>query len=59
MEYPGQYEKEMWQITNENKLELIPQLKDEGNEFYRKGEYEKALEKYQLALTFIDQLQLR
>lgn len=59
MEQPGQYERENWQITDDNKLELIPQLKEKGNEFYKSEEYDKALEKYQLALTFIDQLQLR
>ncbi|XP_065214356.1 AH receptor-interacting protein isoform X2 [Planococcus citri] len=59
VEQPGEYEKENWQITDDNKLELIPKLKIDGNTFYESSEYEKALEKYQLGLTYIDQLQLR
>lgn len=59
VEQPGEYEKENWQISNDNKLELIPKLKEQGNELYKREEYEKALEKYQLALSFIDHLQLR
>lgn len=59
IEYPGEYEKELWQIDDKNKLELIPKLKEEGNVFYEKQKYEKALEKYELAFSFIDQLQLR
>lgn len=59
VEHPGQYEQELWQIKDENKLELIPKLKEEGNKFYTNKEYTKALEKYEIALTFIDQFQLR
>lgn len=59
VEYPGQYEQELWQIKDENKLELIPKLREEGNKFYATKDYTKALEKYELALMFIDQFQLR
>lgn len=59
VEFPGEYEQELWQIKDENKLELVPKLKEEGNQLYATKEYAKALEKYELALMFIDQFQLR
>ena len=59
VQQPGQYEREYWQITDVNKREMIPQLKEGGNQYYRSKEYEKAVEKYEMALNFIDQLQLR
>lgn len=46
-------------MDTEQKLKLIPKLKEKGNILYQNKKYEKAIEKYDLALTFIDQLQLR
>lgn len=59
VEQPDEYEKEPWQMDTEQKLKLIPKLKEKGNILYQNKKYEKAIEKYDLALTFIDQLQLR
>lgn len=46
-------------MNSEQKLNFISQLKEKGNVLYQNKKYEEAIEKYELALTYIDQLQLR
>jgi len=56
---PGEYEKETWQMDSEEKLNVVPKLKAEGNELYTKGEYKESAEKYAQALGCLEQLCLR
>lgn len=55
----GSYEKEFWAMTENERLESIPVLKDEGNAFYKKGNHEAASKKYSEALGRLEQLMLR
>ena len=50
VEQPGEYEKESWAMSDEEKMVLIPKLKEEGNEFVKKKIYKEAAEKYEEAL---------
>ncbi len=50
VELPGEYEKESWLMTDAEKLILIPKLKDEGNDFFKRKLYNEALAKYEEAL---------
>lgn len=53
------YEKESWQMDEDEKLKKIPELKSEGNDLYHKQEYKKAAEKYALAIGMLEQLMLK
>lgn len=37
VEKPDEYEQEIWQMTDEEKIEKIPILKEEGNRLYKEG----------------------
>lgn len=59
MEQPEDYEKETWQMEVPERIEKIPQLKQQGNEEYRKKNYAKAAEMYATALSILEQLMLK
>ncbi|XP_023237615.1 AH receptor-interacting protein-like [Centruroides sculpturatus] len=56
---PGDYEKESWAMDPEEKLQSIPLLQEQGNEFYGQKKYKEASEKYAEALNRLEQLLLR
>ncbi|XP_019870940.1 AH receptor-interacting protein [Aethina tumida] len=58
VEQPEDYEKETWQMEVPERIEKIPQLKQQGNEEYRKKNYAKAAEMYATALSILEQLML-
>ena len=41
------------------KMGKIPQLREEGNDLYRKGKVKEAVDKYSMALGMLEQLMLR
>ncbi|CAD6215859.1 GSCOCG00000675001-RA-CDS [Cotesia congregata] len=53
-----EYEKELWQMTEKEKLEYIPVLREKGNEEFRKKNYDSASEKYRTAIGILEQLML-
>uniref|UniRef100_A0A8D9ACC2 AH receptor-interacting protein n=1 Tax=Cacopsylla melanoneura TaxID=428564 RepID=A0A8D9ACC2_9HEMI len=59
VESASEYEHESWQLTEAEKLDSIPTLKDEGNTLYRTGNIQGALEKYRTALGYLEQLMLK
>lgn len=59
VELPHEYEKETWQMEEGEKLEKIPKLKEEGNKLYQEKCYEKASDKYALAIGILEQLMLK
>ncbi|KAJ0176491.1 hypothetical protein K1T71_007670 [Dendrolimus kikuchii] len=59
VEREDEYEKEIWQLTPEEKMELIPELKEKGNKLYGKKLYEEAEEAYKQAIGICEQLMLR
>lgn len=59
VETPEEYEKETWQMTENEKLDAVPILKEEGNTFYRNKEYDKAAAKYSTAIGILEQLMLK
>lgn len=56
---PGEYKKEPWQMDSQEKLNIVPKLKQEGNQLYTTEEYKEAAEKYAQALGCLEQLCLR
>ncbi|CAI2724177.1 unnamed protein product [Schistosoma spindalis] len=60
VEIPGTgSRKETWIMTPEEKLETVPVLREEGNQLYNRGEYNKAAACYSEALGILEQLGLR
>ncbi|XP_063865630.1 AH receptor-interacting protein-like [Scylla paramamosain] len=55
----GSYEKEFWAMSEEERINSIPALKEEGNSLYKVGDHEGASKKYSEALGRLEQLMLR
>jgi AH receptor-interacting protein len=58
IEAPGDYQKESWQMNEEEKLNAIPGLHAEGNSFFRDKDYKAAADKYAMAIGILEQLML-
>lgn len=59
VEIPGTGRKDTWIMTPEEKFATVPVLREEGNQLYSHGEYNKAAICYSEALGILDQLILR
>lgn len=59
MENCGEYEKESWAMSEDEKLKSIPVLKAKGNAHYAAGEYDEAVKEYCEALGRLDQMMIR
>ncbi|XP_076044663.1 AH receptor-interacting protein isoform X2 [Oratosquilla oratoria] len=55
----GTYEKEFWAMTDNERFESIPALRENGNMLYKEGKHEEACQKYKEALGRLEQLILR
>lgn len=55
---PDEYEKESWQMTEDEKLESIPHLKEKGNVLFREKKYDSASMEYAKAIGMLEQLML-
>lgn len=53
---PGDYEKDAWAMSENEKVAEIPKLKEEGNQLYKTKKYELAAEKYSQALGLLERL---
>ena len=58
-EEADEYEKEIWQMDDEEKMEEIPKLRLEGNSLFKSGGNQAAVSKYSKALEIIEQLILK
>ncbi|RWS30515.1 AH receptor-interacting protein-like protein [Leptotrombidium deliense] len=56
VENPEEYEKEIWQMEDNEKIDSIPRLRESGNKLYNEKKYEEASAKYGKAIAIIDQL---
>ncbi|XP_072949425.1 AH receptor-interacting protein [Epargyreus clarus] len=59
VEREDEYEKEIWQLNIQERIDMIPELKEKGNLLYGKKMYDEAEEKYKQALGIIEQLMIR
>ena len=46
-------------MNAEEKQRSIPRLREEGNAFYGRGEFERAADSYSRAIQLLEELQLR
>jgi len=56
---PGEFEKDTYLLSDEEKQRQIPDLKLAGNNLYNAGKYEEAANKYGQALQFFEDLMLK
>lgn len=59
VELPEQYEKDSWQLTDDEKTVAIETLRERGNQYYKMKNYQKAEESYRSALGMLEQLMLK
>ncbi|XP_071946593.1 AH receptor-interacting protein-like [Antedon mediterranea] len=56
IKFPGQYEKETWAMTDDEKLNALPRLKEDGNRLYQDKQFAEAEAKYAEALGCLENL---
>lgn len=59
IEQPNEYEKESWQLNDNEKSKTISEYRDSGNKLYRNGKIDEAEEKYRAALAIVEPLLLK
>ncbi|KAG7196533.1 hypothetical protein KM043_018557 [Ampulex compressa] len=55
---PCEYEKEAWQMTEEEKLQSIPSIKEKGNALFNDKKYDAACDTYAKGIGILEQLML-
>jgi len=58
-ELPGEYNKESWAMDYDEKFQVLPKLREDGNCLYNDHRYREAATKYSEALDILEQLSLR
>lgn len=56
IERPEEYERETWQLNEDERRAAIQKYRDLGNEFYRNKQIAEAEAKYEAALGIVEQL---
>uniref|UniRef100_A0AAR2JM50 peptidylprolyl isomerase n=1 Tax=Pygocentrus nattereri TaxID=42514 RepID=A0AAR2JM50_PYGNA len=56
---PGSFALETWAMTDEEKLQAVPQIHEEGNMLFKKGQTAAAAEKYYNAIACLKNLQMK
>ncbi|XP_047991762.1 aryl-hydrocarbon-interacting protein-like 1 [Leguminivora glycinivorella] len=59
VETSEEYEKEVWQLSSQERLELVPSLREKGNQLYGQKRYDEAEEVYAKAIAICEQLMIR
>ncbi|XP_073699064.1 AH receptor-interacting protein [Garra rufa] len=57
--HPGCFQKEIWAMSDEEKLQAIPHIHEEGNALYKSGDITAAAEKYYNAIACLKNLQMK
>ncbi|KOC70852.1 Aryl-hydrocarbon-interacting protein-like 1 [Habropoda laboriosa] len=55
---PDEYEKESWQMTEDEKLKSIPNIKEKGNVLFKEKNYDGACDMYAKGIGILEQLML-
>lgn len=59
VEQPNEYKQDSWLMSDQQKREAIPKLRQIGNELYREHKHLEASEKYFEALSYLEQLSIK
>lgn len=56
---PQSYTKDIWQMSDEEKLDMLPKYREEGNRHYTDLNYDAAVSAYAKGLTILESLMLK
>lgn len=56
IERPEEYERETWQLSEDERRTAIQTYREQGNELYRTKKIDEAATKYETALGIVEQL---
>jgi len=56
---PDNYIKDVWQMSDKEKLVILPKYREDGNRYYSDRDYEKAVSCYAKGLNIIESLMLK
>lgn len=56
---PKSYTKDIWQMSDDEKLSMLPKFREDGNKYYTECDYEKAVSSYTKGLSAIESLMLK
>lgn len=56
---PGSFQLDVWAMTDEEKLQLVPQIHEEGNTLFKQGQIQEATEKYYNGIACLKNLQMK
>lgn len=59
IEQPQDYQKDSWQMDDEEKFQMVKKVKEEGNEKYKEKDLKGAESCYQYAIGLLEQLMLK
>lgn len=59
IELPEEYQRDSWQLSEDEKTKAIHVLREEGNALYAKGDRDAAELKYHSAIAIIEQLLMK
>jgi hypothetical protein len=59
VEAPSEYQRETWNLNNEERMQVVPILHGEGNRLFKLGRFEEASTKYQEAIICLRNLQTK
>ncbi|XP_053698131.1 AH receptor-interacting protein [Sabethes cyaneus] len=59
IENPEEYQKESWQLNDDEKLEQVKKLREKGNDCYARRDFTGAMEAYSYATGLVEQLMLK
>lgn len=59
VEQPEEYEKESWQLSEEEMRFTVPMLREEGNQVFKSKDYARASKIYAKAIGMLEQLMLK
>lgn len=56
---PGTFQLDTWAMTDEEKMEAVPQIHEQGNALFKQGDFVGAAEHYYNAIACLKNLQMK
>ncbi|XP_028314346.1 AH receptor-interacting protein isoform X1 [Gouania willdenowi] len=56
---PGSFQLDVWAMTDKEKLDLVPQIHEDGNKLFKQGQIKEATEKYYNGIACLKNLQMK
>lgn len=59
VQQPGEYTRESWALSDEERLKAVPVLHGQGNKLYKQGRFQEAMQKYKEGIICIKNIQTK